>query len=295
MSVSTSSFSVLIAGFGDIGHRIADALDQRATHYQLALDLYAIRRQQEAHPLVKIIQWDMTQPIDTELPNVDYVIFCVSADQLTETGYQRSYVDGQISLIKAIKDQGIPVKHYFFCSSTSVYGQKEHEWVNEDSLTEPTRFTGKMMLKAEGVANTAPCPVTSIRATGLYGPGRTRMVSQVLSGKVAAVEPLCYSNQIHVDDLAALYAHLIVEHHRNTLELSPLYLACDDTPVAIHEVQEWMAKVAGVEIKERVPAGRTGSKRISNARMKATGFKLTYPGYRDGMPELLRELLSDNH
>ena len=101
MSVSTSSFSVLIAGFGDIGHRIAEALDQRATHYQLALDLYAIRRQQEAHPLVKIIQWDMTQPINTELPKVDYVIFCVSADELTEAGYQRSYVEGQTSLIQS--------------------------------------------------------------------------------------------------------------------------------------------------------------------------------------------------
>ena len=150
------------------------------------------------------------------------------------------------------------------------------------------------MLKAEDVANTAPCPVTSIRATGLYGPGRTRMASQVLSGKVAAADPLCYSNRIHVDDLAAFYAHLIVEHHRNTLELSSLYLACDDTPVAIHEVQEWMAEESGVEIVERVPAGRTGSKRISNKRMKATGFKLAYAGYRDGMPELLRELRSNN-
>ncbi|GLQ33014.1 NAD-dependent epimerase/dehydratase family protein [Litoribrevibacter albus] len=278
--------SVLIAGFGDIGHRIADALTEAAKETQQPLALHAIRRSPEQHKTVQVLNWDMQSPA-ISLPAVDYVIFCVSADQLTEAGYQASYIDAQQQLINALIEQQIPVAHYFFCSSTSVYGQTQHEWVDESSTTEPTRFTGKKMLDAEAVAESSPWPTTAIRATGLYGPGRTRMIGQVLSGKVAEPEPVCYSNRIHVDDLARFYAHLILQHHQHKMPLAPVYLACDDEPVAIHEVQKWMAKQLNVEITERIAAGRTGSKRISNKLMKSTGFQFHYPSYKDGMPTLL--------
>ena len=290
MTDTNNTLSVLIAGFGDVGHRIAKALSSQAEKRNLTTSLYGLRRQPETLESVTMIQCDMSQAITTDLPQVDYVVFCVSANQLTEEGYRTSYLESQQNLINALKEQQISVKHYFFCSSTSVYGQKEHELVDETSLTEPTRFTGKKMLEAEAVAQQAPCPVTSIRATGLYGPGRTRMISQVQQGKIAEPEPVCYSNRIHVDDLANFYAYLILENHINQMPLESLYLACDDAPVAIHEVQEWMAQQLGLEISERVPAGRTGSKRISNQRMKATGFQLKYPSYKDGMPELFRSL-----
>lgn len=284
--------SVLIAGFGDVGHRIAEALDQQASAHNSSLSVHAIRRKTEQHPMVNVIEWDMSQPAPANLPCVDYVVFCVSADRLTEEGYQTTYVDNQRRLIDALIQQKIPVKHYFFCSSTSVYGQTEHEWINETSTAQPTRFTGKMMLAAEAEANLAPCDVTSIRATGLYGPGRTRMMKQVLAGKVAAANPICYSNRIHVDDLAAFYAHLIIQHHLNALTLAPMYLASDDAPVAIHEVQEWMLSQLDQTIQERVPAGRTGSKRIGNELMKSTGFQLAYSSYKEGMPALLTALKS---
>jgi nucleoside-diphosphate-sugar epimerase len=290
-ATSEAPLSVLIAGFGDVGHRIASALQASANSKGVSLTLNAIRRQTEAIEGINVLCCDMNQAITQHLPTVDYVIFCVSADQLTEKGYQATYIDAQRHLISALTEQAINVKHYFFCSSTSVYGQTNHEWVDESSITAPTRFTGVKMLEAESVANSAPWPATSIRATGLYGPGRTRMISQVRSGKVAAAEPKCYSNRIHVDDLAAFYAHLILEHHLNDLPLAPLYLASDDTPVAIHEVQEWMARKLGIKELERIPAGRTGSKRISNERMKSTGFQLTYPSYMDGMPKLLTKTM----
>jgi nucleoside-diphosphate-sugar epimerase len=286
---SEAPLSVLIAGFGDVGHRIASALQASANSKGVSLTLNAIRRRPETMEDINILCCDMSQPIEETLPSVDYVIFCVSADQLTEEGYQATYIDAQRHLISALAEQAINVKHYFFCSSTSVYGQTNHEWVDESSITAPTRFTGVKMLEAESVANATPWPATSIRATGLYGPGRTRMISQVKLGKVASAEPKCYSNRIHVDDLAGFYAHLIIEHHLNDLPLAPLYLASDDTPVAIHEVQEWMARKLSIETLERIPAGRTGSKRISNQRMKSTGFELKYPSYMEGMPELLTQ------
>jgi hypothetical protein len=35
------------------------------------------------------------------------------------------------------------------------------------------------------------------------------------------------------------------------------------------------------------PAARSGNKRVANARLRATGFALRYPSYRDGYAALL--------
>ncbi|GAA3943140.1 SDR family oxidoreductase [Litoribacillus peritrichatus] len=293
--MNTASTKVLIAGFGDVGQRIAEQLLNMPQHSATPFDISAIKRSPLPDPFqqtVTAIHWDMSQPFNQPLPAFDYVVFCASADDHSEAGYQTTYLDAQQNLLTALSQQPTPIKRYFFCSSSSVYGQTDHEWVNETSLTQPTRFTGVKMLEAEElVANTTLCPVTIVRATGIYGPGRSRMIQQVLQGKVSSEQPVHYSNRIHADDLARFYAYLI-EQDLQGVALSDLYLACDDEPVTMHEVQSWMANYMRIEVKELVPAGRTGSKRISNQRMKATGFQLLYPSYQQGMPAQLDAALN---
>lgn len=283
-----SAYSVLIAGFGDIGQRIARELNQLDTIARI----YGIKRSTIASEDADLILWDMNDDAEIELPEVDYVIFCTSADELTEAGYQRSYIDAQAHLIEQLSKQSKPLRRYFFCSSTSCYGQKAHEVITEDSETTPTRFTGVKMLEAEATATRGVSwPVTSIRATGLYGPGRQRMISQVYQGNVAESAPVCYSNRIHVDDLARFYAHLI-QQDISGQTVEAVYLASDDLPVPLHEVQEWLAQAMKVSNINRVAAGRTGSKQISNQRMKDSGFALHYPSYKEGMLPLIADFLA---
>lgn len=288
ISASSNTYSVLIAGFGDIGQRIARELNQLDT----ILRIYGIKRSLIASEDAELILWDMNDAPDIQLPEVDYVIFCTSADALTEAGYQRSYIDAQANLIEKLAKQSKPLRRYFFCSSTSCYGQKAHEVISEDSETTPTRFTGVKMLEAEATATkNVSWPVTSIRATGLYGPGRQRMISQVYQGNIAESEPVCYSNRIHVDDLARFYAHLI-QQDISGQKVEAVYLASDDLPVPLHEVQEWLAAAMNINQLNRVAAGRTGSKQISNQRMKDSGFALRYPSYKEGMMPLIADFLA---
>ena len=178
-----NGLNILIAGFGDIGQRIATDLLANADQSGNDIHISVIRRSNVSAPSVTAIQWDMNQPFNGTLPTVDYVIFCASADELSEEGYQRTYIDAQKQLITELTKQNTPIKRYFFCSSTSVYGQQDHEWIDEQSATEPTRFSGIKMLEAEhAVTKHAPWPATIVRATGIYCPGRTRMFSHVAQG-----------------------------------------------------------------------------------------------------------------
>jgi hypothetical protein len=52
---------------------------------------------------------------------------------------------------------------------------------------------------------------------------------------------------------------------------------------------EWLAAELGVEIRERQAVRRGGSKRCSNRRLRASGYRFRYPDFRSGYTELLRK------
>ena len=57
------------------------------------------------------------------------------------------------------------------------------------SPTEPREFRGTRMLEAEAVVAASGWPATSLRLGGIYGPGRTRLIESVRSGR-AAIRPV---------------------------------------------------------------------------------------------------------
>ena len=95
-----------------------------------------------------------------------------------------------------------------------------------------------------------------------------------------------WSNRIHRDDAAAFVAFLTMQ----VLGGAPVddcYIVTDDCSVPQHEVLRWLAGRLGVEaggVESPLPAG---GKRLSNARLRGTGFELQYPDYRAGYATLL--------
>ena len=78
----------------------------------------------------------------------------------------------------------------------------------------------------------------------------------------------------------------------------PLYLGVDDAPVTLCEVLQWLAEelgVAGPSNNADAPAARLRSnKRCDNARLRASGYRLRYPSYREGYRALLAQRKSAN-
>lgn len=277
--------SVLIAGCGDVGSRLANQL------LPLGWVVHGLRRTVSRLPEgVKGVAGDLFEPtIPAAWPStaIDYLVYCATPTDRDEAGYHAAYVEGLQRVLRWTKERGQQPKRVIFVSSSSVYGQQNGEWVDEASPTDAGAFSGKIMLEAEQVALTSGIPASIVRLTGIYGPGRSDLSNRVRQGYSVATEPPLYGNRIHSDDAAGLLAFLLTADAEGA-ELDSCYLGVDDAPAPLAEVVEWMRGYLGVtHWAEGSSVRRSGSKRCSNARARALGWAPRYPTYKEGYEALL--------
>jgi nucleoside-diphosphate-sugar epimerase len=77
------------------------------------------------------------------------VVNCVSSAGGGLAGYQKSYVDGQRSILEWSKSQSI--RSYVYTSSTSVYPQDDGVLIDESADTSGAPATGQLLLKSEAM------------------------------------------------------------------------------------------------------------------------------------------------
>lgn len=283
---------VLVAGCGYVGSELAARLaaDGHVT--------FGLRRR--AGPLP-----DGVQPITADLCDraalraalaevehggIDAVVYAAAADRADDEAYRRAYVEGLENVIGWADAQGMRPPRVFFTSSTAVYAQQDGAWVDEDSPTEPTHFSGARMLEAERLL--AAAGGCALRLGGIYGPGRTRLVDAVRAGRATLRPgPPRWTNRIHRDDAAGALRHLIGRALAGA-PLDPVYVGVDDEPADDAEVLRWLAQRLGappppVAGEPEGARGRGGNKRCRNARLRAAGYAFTFPSFREGYGALI--------
>ena len=277
--------SVLIAGCGDIGSRLATQL--LGNDWQV----YGLRRSIDRLPAgVTGVAGDLFSeqcPVQWPSGQIDYLVYSAAATEHDEAGYQAAYVDGLKNTLSWLEQNGQRPKRLLFVSSSGVFAQKGGEWVDETSPAEATSYSGRIMLDAEQVALNSGIAASVVRLTGIYGPGREWMLGQVRKGYRVAVEPPLYGNRIHADDAAGLLAFLL-EADRQGKALDDCYIGVDNAPVPLAEVVGWLRERLGItEWAAETSTRRAGSKRCSNARAKALGWEPRYTSYREGYEQIL--------
>ncbi|MGE8339357.1 SDR family oxidoreductase [Pseudomonas laurylsulfatiphila] len=280
-----SAPTVLIAGCGDVGSRLATQL------LAAGWEVHGLRRDVARLPAGVIgVAGDLFNkdcPATWPIGAVDYLVYCAAATDHDEAGYRAAYVQGLEHVLEWLNDYGQVPNRLLFVSSSSVYEQQDGEWVDESSSAVASGYSGRVMLEAEQIALKSGIPASVVRLTGIYGPGRERLLTQVRQGYRVAVEPPLYANRIHADDAAGLMACLL-EADRRGVALEDVYIGVDDEPAALADVVDWLRGYLGVtEWDEDSSVRRTGSKRCSNARAKALGWTPKYPSFREGYSAIL--------
>lgn len=279
---------VLIAGCGDVGSRLANQLlVQNWT-------VYGMRRDVSRLPAGVVgVAGDLFEascPKDWPTSRIDYLVYSAAATEHDEAGYQAAYVDGLRHVLNWLKQHGQQPKRLLFVSSSSVYGQQHGEWVDETSPTQSLGYSGRLMLEAEQLAIGSGIPASVVRLTGIYGPGREWLLTQVRQGYRVATEPPLYGNRIHVDDAAGLMAYLLQADAGGT-DLDDCYIGVDDAPAPLAEVVAWLREYLGVtEWSADASVRRAGSKQCSNARARALGWVPRYASYREGYAAILENV-----
>ncbi|WP_110669796.1 SDR family oxidoreductase [Salinicola halophilus] len=279
--------TTLILGCGDIGTQLGQQL------------LDAGHRVIGARRSASALEGTGIEPVSLDvadaaavatLPDADIVVYAVTADRFEESAYEAAYPQGLKTVISEFAQREAAPKRIFFVSSTSVYAQQGGEEVDETSPTEPNGFSGTLMREAEQALLDATLSGTVVRLSGIYGPGRDRLIRQVKEGRIAAANPPMYSNRIHRDDCAGVLGHLI-GLALDDKPLEPIYLASDGDAAPLHEVMAWIAQRLKVETPEVIqsPLRRRSSKRCNNARLIESGYRFHYPSFREGYEDVLKQ------
>jgi nucleoside-diphosphate-sugar epimerase len=275
---------VLIVGCGDLGLEVAKQL------LKTDLKVLGLRRQVIHSQNFPMIAGDVTKPETLiKLANVQakFLVYCVAANQQSDENYQQIYVQGLKNTLKAAANF-VELQHVFFVSSTRMYGQGTDVILNEDDEPNPSDFGGERLLEAEQALHQTAIDSnqwksTALRLTGIYGPGRSRMINMAQD---LTRWPLIntWTNRIHRDDAAAFIVFLIGQVLGNK-PIQKCYIVTDCSPVTMFEVLTWIAHQLGYPVNEmRVVEG---GKRMSNQKMLATGFKMQYPDYQKGYLSLI--------
>jgi nucleoside-diphosphate-sugar epimerase len=269
---------VLLAGCGDLGLRVAALLRARGD------EVFALRRRPMDAAEVQWVQADLTRPETlSKLPEgITQLVYTPTPGARDEAAYRAIFVDGLRHVLHAL---GTPsLQRVLLVSSSAVYGEHGDAWVDENTPPSPPGFNGRVLLEAEQWLADQPVRSIALRLAGLYGPGRLQLIERLREGQARAPrDGVHWANRMHIDDAAAAMAHLLA-----LPDPQSLYVGVDDTPLPLRELYAHLAKLAGApDVADGPAPSGVGSKRLSNARLRASGFALRWPDAREGYAHLL--------
>ena len=276
---------VLIIGCGFLGETAAELFSARGNR------VLGLVRSETSRSALAGLSWevaacdvtdsDSVARLNPRLRGVPLAIYAVSAGHGGAETYAEVYREG----LRRVMDQWRPVRT-IFVSSTSVYGQNDGSWVNEESPTLPERETGRILLQAEELALAAGGSVA--RLSGIYGPGRSMLLKKFLAGEAVLEEGgHRWLNQIHREDGASALLSI-----GDPAAPSGIYNVTDDTPVTQRELYGWLANFLNRSLPPEGPldlSRKRGvtSKRVGNGKLHSIGWVPRYPSYRDALPQLV--------
>ncbi|WP_454691001.1 NAD-dependent epimerase/dehydratase family protein [Achromobacter aloeverae] len=269
---------ILLAGGGDLGLRVAARLLATGP-------LWALRR----HPPAAAgpIRWragDVSRPATLSgLPRgITRLVYVLAPDARDPRAYRDVFIDGPRHLLDALDTSAL--RRMVFVSSSAVYGDHGGDWIDEDTPPAPQGMNGEILLQAEQWLAAQRLPVTTLRLAGLYGPGRLQLLARLRQGQARAPRAAPHwANRMHADDAAAAIAHLV-----RLADAEPLYLGADDTPLPLDVLYDHLARLLGAPLPpDGPPPAGVGSKRMRNARLRASGLRLDWPDARDGYARLI--------
>jgi nucleoside-diphosphate-sugar epimerase len=282
---------ILIAGCGYVGQATADLFHAAGWGVEgwTSSEKSAATLSNQPYPVCEVDISQGTQ-VAARLGTFDAVVHCVSSQGGGVESYQQIYLNGARNLLHRFVGTKM-----IFTSSTSVYGQRDGSWVTEESETKPARETGRVLLETEKVV--LDRGGTIARLAGIYGPGRSALLSKFLSG-TATIDPENdrFVNQVHRDDIASAIFLLLTPQGQGIR----IYNVVDDQPMLQTACYGWLAhrlnRPLPPVVKSTEPRKRGDSnKRVSNAKLRGLGWAPQYPTFAEGMETSVLPSFGERH
>ena len=204
-------------------------------------------------------------------------------------------INGTDIVIKNLKDyfKSSKFKWITYLSATSVYGNHNGEWVNENSETKPTSSNGVERLKVEKewmeLARKFDLPFQIFRLSGIYS-NQYNILNRLKSGEAKIINKKNhFFSRIHVEDIANILTSSL-----NNFKKKEIYNISDNQPASAEEVAMYGVKLLGIDKPKTLEINEIesemlrnfykDSKKVDNKKMKEFfNHKLKYPTYVEGL------------
>ena len=180
-----------------------------------------------------------------------------------------------------------------YLSATNVYGDKKGNWVNEQTIPEPTSTRGIARLNTEKqwlkYCRNFNLPLQIFRLSGVYSL-ENNIIKRLKSGTLKIIEKRNhYFSRIHVEDIAiALTLSL------KKFSAGQVFNISDNYPCSSEEIIKYAANLMKINLPEKIKPNDIesemlksfykDSKRVCNKKMKNFFFyKLKYPTFKEGL------------
>ena len=212
-------------------------------------------------------------------------------------------IDNEDIVVKNFKEtiKKTNTKWITYLSATSVYGNHDGAWVNEDSETKPTSTSGIKRLNAEDqwlkLSNENNLPLQIFRLSGIYSE-ENNILKRLISGQAKIIKKENhFFSRIHVEDIANILFYSMKKFKRNEI-----YNISDDKPEPQEEIASYGSKLLKVKSPkilelETLEEGMLkdfykDSKKVDNKKVKNFfGYQFTYPTYKEGLDKIFNNIL----
>ena len=188
-----------------------------------------------------------------------------------------------------------------YLSATSVYGNHDGRWVNENSETKPTSVSGIKRLQAENqwlkFSDENNLPLQIFRLSGIYSV-QNNILKRLMSGQAKIIKKdNHFFSRIHVEDIANLLFHSM-----NKFKSKEIYNISDDKPASQEEIASYGSKLLKIKSPKFLELDDLeegmlkdfykDSKRVNNQKAKKFfNYKFVYPTYKEGLDKIFYDII----
>lgn len=296
--------TVLIAGCGYVGHRIARVWKERGINVQ-AITRSIEKAKELSNEGIEPIVFDLAETSFPPLPDVDVVLWSVGFERSSGVSRQAVWIEGLKRLLNALPVRGDEnVRRVLYTSSTSVYGNGHGQDVDENTVPNPTAEGGQACVAAEGLLREyslqSSASVSILRLAGIYGPYRLLLRIEDLRNNTPITSPLDeWLNLIHVDDaIAAIDAVSRMESPPSLMNVVgsksstrgdyyKTLAKLADAPAPIFTVSSESTSETNPASQAAPPMRRGGNRRVVSILRESLGIAFKFDSIEGGLMDAL--------
>jgi len=282
-----SAINILCFGFGQVAKNFIKKMYNDGTSFNLTTTSREESKSKKFENInyqsFQFTEKNFDKNLISRLKEADHILISIAP------------INGVDIVIKNFQNYFKPnkLKWITYLSATSVYGDHDGEWVDENSETKPTSPNGIERLKVEKewskIANKFDLPFQIFRLSGIYS-NQHNILTRLKLGEVKIINKKNqFFSRIHVEDVANILSSSLRQIKRNEV-----YNISDDKPASAEEIAMYGVKLLGINKPKTIEINEIeskmlknfyrDSKKVDNKKMKEFfNYKLKYSTYVEGL------------